>query len=172
MKIFNRQPGRFVAYWNAEDKIDDKGKPQNPQVKFVIEGNRESPDLPPHLAEKLLVDWPRKFTADKKAVEAEIQLRDSLETAGKRVADLENYILEVRGLIGAAGDRKNRAAAQKAAEELDRLLSGFSPGGTLPGKAPATPAPAPRSIAPVETPAPAPAGPADPQEFERAEKHV
>lgn len=123
MKIYNSSPGRVRSYWNAEDKVDTDGKPVQPLTLYVMDGQKQTPDLPPTLADYLLKNFKRRFTADRKAIEQELATKRKLEELGQKNADLENHLLKIKTLMGAAGDTKNKKSAQAAAEELDALLA-------------------------------------------------
>lgn len=147
MKIYNRHPGIFIAYWNAEDKVDAKGLPVRDEndklAEYKILGRQQSPDLPAGLAQKLLKEWPHKFTADKAQIDAELEMKRKFEESNQRVADLENHLNKIKALVTLAGDPRNKKAAQAAAGELDDLLA------NIPGR---QPAPAPKAKA-IEAPA-------------------
>jgi hypothetical protein len=166
MKIYNKLPGKFITYWNAEDKLDAKGKPERPLAKFEIEGSKQSPDLPPGLANHLLTTEKKRFTADIAAIAAEQKLRDERAAALTKVGELEAFVGDIKALMAAAGSKGNPVAAQAAATQLDELLAQFRPGAVVPTVA-ADPAP----VVPAE---PAPAAPsqvaAEQTEFESKKK--
>ena len=156
MKIYNKLGGRFDFYWNADDLLDKDGKPAHPLTLFRFEPNRSN-DVPPLGGQWLLKEWPRRFTADDKAAAQEIALKQKLDTQAQQIADQQNYINQLKSLMLAAGDTKNKKAAMAAAEELDNLLK-------RPPTAPSSPVPPPPAPAPAPvTPAPA----LEQSEFER-----
>ena len=143
MKIYNKFPGRFMAVWNAEDQVDDKGRPLAPLVKFTIEGKSQSPELPAGLGRELLAKWGHRFTADVKQIEAEAEMQRKFEESNNQVAKLENTLNEVRALLATAGGG-NKKAAQAAADRLDELLkvpAARAAAPAAPAAAPASPIP-------------------------------
>ena len=121
MKLYNKSGGRVISYWNAEDKLDAKGKPVAPLVKFQFEPH-QSLEVPSTLGKYLLKEWPKKFTADQKAAAAEEVLRKKLEDQGQKIDTLEMFIQDIKSLLLKAGNTKDKKGSQAAAEELDRIM--------------------------------------------------
>ena len=132
-KLYNKSPGRTIAYWNADDQVfpEDqvvdgktiarKGDPKPPLTKYVLDPN-QSYTLPAGLARKLVTDWPKKFTADEKAAAEEQQLRDRLAAKERECFEVQATLDRVKALLQRAGKSTDPKDATAAAEELDRIL--------------------------------------------------
>lgn len=149
MKIYNRSKTRFLMHWNPDDLQQDpkKDKNENPPLKVYELKAERSLNVPPGLAKHLLEKWPKQFTADEEQVAAEVAAQQAIEERDQKITQLEGLVGQVEKLIRAAGDTKNRKAAQAAAEQLDQLLASHRIQTAAPAAAPALEAEVPAEAA-------------------------